>query len=98
MRLLHDGDWPREHQRHVRTELWKKAQAALGRPHESAPDSLNEDKLAQFWGLLGGLAPCATRTVRKVGRSLNADHGILLYIAFAEGSRKSSVGTDVACG
>jgi hypothetical protein len=48
IRLLSETQWPREHQRYVRTELWKKAQAALGRPVEPIPDSLNEDNLARF--------------------------------------------------
>ena len=48
IRLLDDGHWPREHQRYVRSELWKKAQAALGKPDDPPPDSLNEDNLAQF--------------------------------------------------
>jgi len=37
-----------EHQRYVRTELWKKATAALGEPDAEAPEFLNEDNLARF--------------------------------------------------
>jgi len=48
IRLLHDGHWPREHQRYIRSELWKKAQATLGNPSDLVPDSLNEDNLARF--------------------------------------------------
>ena len=48
IRLLHDGHWPREHQRYIRSELWKKAQAALDNPNDAVPDFLNEDNLARF--------------------------------------------------
>lgn len=48
LRLLRETPWPREHQRYVRTELWKKAKAALGEPETEAPDFLHEDNLARF--------------------------------------------------
>ncbi|HEY5909206.1 MAG TPA: DUF5107 domain-containing protein [Verrucomicrobiae bacterium] len=48
IRLLSETEWQREHQRYVRSALWRKAQAALGNPDASVPDSLNEDNLAQF--------------------------------------------------
>ncbi len=48
IQLLSQAQWQREHQRYVRTELWKRAQAALGHPDSPAPDGLNEDNLAQF--------------------------------------------------
>jgi hypothetical protein len=48
LRLLEQTDWPREHQRYVRTELWKRAKAALGQPEAEIPMSLNEDNLARF--------------------------------------------------
>jgi hypothetical protein len=48
IRLLTATSWPREHQRYVRTELWKRAKAALGEPNGSIPDFLNEDNLARF--------------------------------------------------
>ena len=48
IRLLGERAWPREHQRYVRSQLWKQAQAALGNRASEVPDSLNEDNLAQF--------------------------------------------------
>ncbi|MBI5383940.1 MAG: DUF5107 domain-containing protein [Verrucomicrobia bacterium] len=48
LRLLTETPWPREHQRYVRTELWKKAKAVLGEPDADVPDFLNEDNLARF--------------------------------------------------
>jgi len=48
IRLLTETHWPREHQRYVRTELWRKAKAALGESDAPVPDSLNEDNLARF--------------------------------------------------
>jgi hypothetical protein len=48
IRLLESFVWPRQHQRYVRTELWKKAKAALGAPQAEPPDALHEDNLAQF--------------------------------------------------
>jgi hypothetical protein len=48
IRLLTQTDWPREHQRYVRTALWKQAKAALGESDCAIPDFLNEDNLAQF--------------------------------------------------
>jgi hypothetical protein len=48
IRLLTRSDWPREHQRYVRTTLWKQAKAALGEQEGAVPDFLNEDNLAQF--------------------------------------------------
>ena len=48
IRLLTQTAWPREHQRYTRTELWKKAKAAMGEPDAAPPDSLNEDNLARF--------------------------------------------------
>jgi len=48
IRLLTSSPWPREHQRYVRTELWKKAKAALGEAVAEIPEYLGEDKLARF--------------------------------------------------
>jgi hypothetical protein len=48
LRLLTRDDWPREHQRYVRSELWRQANAALGKPEAAPPDFLNEDNLATF--------------------------------------------------
>jgi hypothetical protein len=48
LRLLKSVHWPREHQRYVRTELWRRAQAALGAPETPLPDALGEDNLAPF--------------------------------------------------
>jgi hypothetical protein len=48
LRLLLATPWPREHQRYVRTELWKQAKAALGEPDAPVPESLHEDNLARF--------------------------------------------------
>ena len=48
IRLLSQNPWQREHQRYVRSELWKAAQTALGFPDAPVPDSLNEDNLARF--------------------------------------------------
>jgi uncharacterized protein DUF5107 len=48
LRLLATTDWPREHQRYVRTTLWKRARDALGLPEEEVPATLNEDDLAPF--------------------------------------------------
>jgi hypothetical protein len=48
IRLLSETAWQREHQRYVRSELWKKAQLAMGCSDPVVPDFLNEDNLAQF--------------------------------------------------
>jgi hypothetical protein len=40
--------WPREHQRYVRTELWRRAKSALGESDAAVPQSLHEDNLARF--------------------------------------------------
>jgi len=48
LRILQTTPWPREHQRHVRSELWKRAKAVLGEPAPKPPDFLNEDNLARF--------------------------------------------------
>ena len=48
LRLLASTEWPREHQRYVRTELWRRARTALGEVVGPIPDSLNEDNLARF--------------------------------------------------
>lgn len=48
LRLLQQFSWPREHQRYVRTELWKQACAALGASGTEIPESLHEDNLARF--------------------------------------------------
>jgi hypothetical protein len=48
IRLLSETVWQREHQRYVRTELWRKAQAMLGRSDAVLPQSLGEDNLARF--------------------------------------------------
>lgn len=48
LRLLSGTAWPREHQRYVRTELWRRATAALDRSDTEPPDALGEDNLARF--------------------------------------------------
>jgi hypothetical protein len=48
LRLLTETTWPREHQRYVRTELWKAAKAALGEADAVVPEFLHEDNLARF--------------------------------------------------
>lgn len=48
LRLLSQTPWQRQHQRYVRTELWRRAHAALGSPVVEIPDYLNEDNLAPF--------------------------------------------------
>ncbi len=48
LQLLTATAWPREHQRYVRTTLWKKARAALGLPNTEVPEALGEDNLAEF--------------------------------------------------
>jgi hypothetical protein len=48
LRLLEGTDWPRQHQRYTRTELWQKARAALGQPQTPIPEFLGEDNLARF--------------------------------------------------
>lgn len=48
IRLLSDTMWPREHQRYVRTDLWRRAMAALGDPAAAVPETLNEDNLALY--------------------------------------------------
>jgi hypothetical protein len=47
-RLLGGTEWPREHQRYTRTELWRQTQTALGEPADEVPDFLHEDNLARF--------------------------------------------------
>ncbi len=48
IRLLSETAWQREHQRYVRSELWRRAQAALGHPDSAVPAFLMEDNLAPF--------------------------------------------------
>jgi hypothetical protein len=48
LRLLAGVPWPRQHQRYTRGDLWKRAQAALGKTESPAPDTLGEDNLARF--------------------------------------------------
>lgn len=48
LELLNATQWPREHQRYVRTTLWKKARAALSLPATEVPEALGEDNLAEF--------------------------------------------------
>lgn len=48
IRLLGGESWPREHQRYVRTELWRRAKTALGENDAAVPESLGEDNLARF--------------------------------------------------
>lgn len=48
LRWLEGFPWPREHQRYVRSDLWKRAKAALGEPVEEVPEFLHEDNLARF--------------------------------------------------
>jgi len=48
IRLLSTTPWPREHQRYMRSELWRKAKTALGEATDIVPDFLNEDNLALF--------------------------------------------------
>jgi hypothetical protein len=47
LQRLRDTPWPREHQRYVRTELWRSATAAQGEPEAEAPEFLHEDNLAR---------------------------------------------------
>lgn len=46
--LLAGTPWPREHQRSVRTTLWKSARRALCLSDAEVPEALNEDNLAEF--------------------------------------------------
>jgi len=48
IRLLTETTWQREHQRYVRTELWRNAHDALGHPTTVVPEFLSEDNLARF--------------------------------------------------
>ena len=48
LQLLASTRWPREHQRYVRTTLWKRARTGLGLSDAEVPEALNEDNLAQF--------------------------------------------------
>jgi hypothetical protein len=48
IQLLSQTPWQREHQRYVRTQLWKAAHQALGISDAPVPDFLNEDNLARF--------------------------------------------------
>jgi hypothetical protein len=48
LQLLASTSWPKEHQRYVRTELWKRAKSALGEADAKPPDYLGEDDLARF--------------------------------------------------
>lgn len=48
LRLLAETAWPLEHQRYVRTALWRRARAALGETTDPVPAWLGEDNLAPF--------------------------------------------------
>lgn len=65
IRLLTATVWPREHQRQVRTELWRKAKAALGEAAAPVPDSLHEDTLAPF-GAYWSDEPASESSVQPV--------------------------------
>lgn len=70
LRLLQSVAWPREHQRYVRTDLWRRAHEALGRDAGEPPDSLGEDNLAPFgayWSEDPAPAP-RTRPTRPANR------------------------------
>jgi hypothetical protein len=46
--LLSSIAWQRQHQRYVRTELWRRARSMLGQAEIEVPESLGEDNLARF--------------------------------------------------
>jgi hypothetical protein len=46
--LLKETPWPKEHQRYVRTQLWREAASRLRLGAADPPEHLNEDSLAQF--------------------------------------------------
>ena len=48
LRLLDTTVWPLEHQRYVRTELWKAARRMAGLNDALVPEGLGEDDLAPF--------------------------------------------------
>ena len=48
IRLLLGKTWQRQHQRYIRSELWRQAREALGLPGFPVPEFLSEDNLAQF--------------------------------------------------
>ena len=48
LHLLDTTHWPLEHQRYVRTELWKSARKMLGLADEPVPENMGEDDLAAF--------------------------------------------------
>jgi len=48
LRLLSVTIWPIEHQRYVRSELWRKACEKIGMTVEKIPEFIHEDKLAEF--------------------------------------------------
>ena len=48
LELLSSTYWQRQHQRYVRTELWREACRRLGKDSSNVPELLGEDSLAQF--------------------------------------------------
>ncbi len=48
LRLLSSQPWPREHQRYVRSALWRRAKAVLGEEATGIPAFLGEDELAPY--------------------------------------------------
>jgi hypothetical protein len=53
IRLLSATPWQREHQRYVRSELWRSTQAELGRADAESPDFLHEE-ISPVSGRIGG--------------------------------------------
>jgi hypothetical protein len=62
------------HQRYVNTELWQKAQAALGAANGETPDFLNEDNLARFGAYWSDGDTSPAKPVTPSGKTVAAHH------------------------
>ncbi len=43
LKVLSDREWPTQHEYFIRTDIWRRARAALGQPQDPVPKSLGED-------------------------------------------------------
>jgi hypothetical protein len=45
LKILSGNKWPRQHERFIRSDIWRRARAAVGEATDPVPEDLGEDKL-----------------------------------------------------
>jgi len=45
LKILSGNKWPRQHERFIRSDIWRRARAAVGEAADPVPEDLGEDKL-----------------------------------------------------